>query len=136
MKLHIYAENRRKSKAARKRKKSSQSGFIAKLKRVIKWLRNLLLILIALSILITLTLRWINPPYTSFMLAQRITTDFVPYKINWVPLEEISPQLWIAVVAAEDQKFPNHHGFDLEACLLYTSPSPRDKRQSRMPSSA
>ena len=24
----------------------------------------------------------------------------------------------------------------LEACLLYTSPSPRDKRQSRMPSSA
>ena len=23
-----------------------------------------------------------------------------------------------------------------EACLLYTSPSPRDKRQSRMPSSA
>ena len=26
--------------------------------------------------------------------------------------------------------------FDLERCLLYTSPSPRDKRQSRMPSSA
>ena len=25
---------------------------------------------------------------------------------------------------------------DLDACLLYTSPSPRDKRQSRMPSSA
>ena len=25
---------------------------------------------------------------------------------------------------------------DLNACLLYTSPSPRDKRQSRMPSSA
>ena len=25
---------------------------------------------------------------------------------------------------------------DLEDCLLYTSPSPRDKRQSRMPSSA
>ena len=25
---------------------------------------------------------------------------------------------------------------DLETCLLYTSPSPRDKRQSRMPSSA
>ena len=24
----------------------------------------------------------------------------------------------------------------LQACLLYTSPSPRDKRQSRMPSSA
>ena len=29
------------------------------------------------------------------------------------------------------------HGYmNVEACLLYTSPSPRDKRQSRMPSSA
>ena len=30
--------------------------------------------------------------------------------------------------------FPDY--LPLEACLLYTSPSPRDKRQSRMPSSA
>ena len=30
-----------------------------------------------------------------------------------------------------------NHGYDkLSFCLLYTSPSPRDKRQSRMPSSA
>ena len=28
------------------------------------------------------------------------------------------------------------HGSDMSNCLLYTSPSPRDKRQSRMPSSA
>ena len=28
------------------------------------------------------------------------------------------------------------NGFEVTACLLYTSPSPRDKRQSRMPSSA
>ena len=27
-------------------------------------------------------------------------------------------------------------GFETPTCLLYTSPSPRDKRQSRMPSSA
>ena len=30
----------------------------------------------------------------------------------------------------------SQHFFNLEACLLYTSPSPRDKRQSRMPTSA
>ena len=29
-----------------------------------------------------------------------------------------------------------HHDNRFETCLLYTSPSPRDKRQSRMPSSA
>ena len=30
----------------------------------------------------------------------------------------------------------NRYGMSLKLCLLYTSPSPRDKRQSRMPSSA
>ena len=128
MKIHLYAEDRRKRKKSQKRKKSSQSGFLAKLKRVIKWLRNLVLILVALSILITLALRWINPPYTSFMIAQRISTDFVPYKINWVPLEKISPQLMIAVVAAEDQKFPNHHGFDLKAIQSALQNNKKNKR--------
>ncbi len=71
--------------------------------------------LIGLSLLVTLALRWINPPYTSFMIVQRVSSDFVPYKINWAPLNEISPHLLIAVVASEDQKFPNHHGFDLKA---------------------
>ena len=41
---------------------------------------------------------------------------------------------------AEGQCFPPapliFNAFNLCPCLLYTSPSPRDKRQSRMPSSA
>lgn len=127
MKLNIYAEDRRKRKKSRK-KKSSSSGFVSNLLRAIKWLRNLLLVLIILSVLITLALRWINPPYTSFMVAQRISTDFVPYKINWVPLEEISPQLLIAVIAAEDQKFPNHYGFDLKAIQSALENNKKNKR--------
>ena len=63
-------------------------------------------------------MRWINPPYTSFMFVQRISTDFVPYKINWVSLDNISPHLQIAAVAAEDQKFPTHYGFDLKAIQM------------------
>ena len=31
---------------------------------------------------------------------------------------------------------PNHDGHAFVACLLYTSPSPRDRQRSRMPSSA
>jgi monofunctional biosynthetic peptidoglycan transglycosylase len=34
---------------------------------------------------------------------------------DWVPLSAISPHVQLAVVAAEDQKFPRHRGFDLEA---------------------
>ena len=38
--------------------------------------------------------------------------------------------------AGNDPKAPKFYGDEALACLLYTSPSPRDKRQSRMPSSA
>ena len=114
MNIHIYAENRRTKKRSRKRQKSSP--FIVRaFKRSIRWTRNLVLILVGLSLLITLALRWINPPYTSFMIVQRVSTNFIPYKINWVPVKEISPHLLIAAVAAEDQKFPDHYGFDLKA---------------------
>ena len=41
--------------------------------------------------------------------------------------------LTLLPVTPEDIGFLDHH---LGTCLLYTSPSPRDKRQSRMPSSA
>ena len=34
---------------------------------------------------------------------------------DWVPLEEISPSLPVAVIASEDARFMEHHGFDYEA---------------------
>ena len=41
------------------------------------------------------------------------------------------------IVALKKVRMDNEkEGFPITACLLYTSPSPRDKRQSRMPSSA
>ena len=42
-------------------------------------------------------------------------------------------------LAFADSEIPLSHGESMmtpKLCLLYTSPSPRDKRQSRMPSSA
>ena len=115
MNIHIFAEDRRKKKRSRKRKKSSSSSITCAIRWSLKWSRNVVFILVGLSLLTTLALRWINPPYTSFMLVQRLSTDFIPYKINWVAIEDISPNLLIAVVASEDQKFPQHHGFDFKA---------------------
>lgn len=115
MNIHIYAGNRRAKKRSRKRQKSSSPLIVRAVKRSLRWARNLVLILVGLSLLVTLALRWINPPYTSFMIVQRVSTNFIPYKINWVPVREISPHLLIAAVAAEDQKFPDHYGFDLKA---------------------
>lgn len=41
--------------------------------------------------------------------------DSVPIRFDWRPLDEIAPALPLAVLAAEDQRFPDHHGFDFRA---------------------
>jgi monofunctional biosynthetic peptidoglycan transglycosylase len=75
---------------------------------------------LAALVLAVLLLRWVPPPTTAFMLADRIGAtlegDFgYRNRYDWVPLEEISPQAALAVIAAEDQRFPFHAGFDFES---------------------
>jgi monofunctional biosynthetic peptidoglycan transglycosylase len=60
--------------------------------------------------------RWIPPPTSAFMLQERWAERRPPaIHQRWVPWSRISPHLPIAVVAAEDQRFPQHHGFDLDS---------------------
>ena len=54
-----------------------------------------------------LVLRWVPPPTSAFILLHD-----GPVRHEWVPWPEISRELAIAVVAAEDQRFLEHHGFD------------------------
>jgi monofunctional biosynthetic peptidoglycan transglycosylase len=81
-------------------------------------LGRLLLALPAAAVLVTILLvlpwRWIAPPTSAFMLRESFTTAKVVYR-HWISWNRISPQLPIAVVAAEDQKFPQHAGFDFES---------------------
>ena len=73
-----------------------------------------------LSSIAVLTLRFVPPPLSGFM-AQRwiagvIGRDgFVWLRYRWVPINKVSSNLPISLVAAEDQKFPIHHGFDIDA---------------------
>ena len=63
-----------------------------------------------------LVLRFVPPPTTAFVLAYRVATPGpTPVDRRWVPMARIAPSLAIAVVAAEDQTFPEHHGFDLDS---------------------
>lgn len=61
----------------------------------------------------------VNPPITPLMvirLAEPVSGSGTPrLKKDWVPIEKISPNLQLAVVASEDNKFTEHQGFDLEA---------------------
>jgi monofunctional glycosyltransferase len=89
-------------------------------KRLAWSLAGLIVACIALSVLSVALLRWIDPPYSAFMVQTQIGAwqkhdhSYV-FRRRWVDLNQISPNLPLAVVASEDQKFPEHWGFDVEA---------------------
>ncbi|EOI3569731.1 monofunctional biosynthetic peptidoglycan transglycosylase [Cronobacter dublinensis] len=47
---------------------------------------------------------------------------------DWVSMDEISPWMGLAVIAAEDQKFPEHWGFDMAAIQKAVSHNERSRR--------
>lgn len=81
-----------------------------------RWLLRGALGLLLASALPVLLLRWIPPPTSAVMLA-RTLVEGRAQDYQWVPLERIAPNAALAVVAAEDQKFPDHWGFDFDAIL-------------------
>lgn len=74
--------------------------------------------LIAAVAALVLALRWADPPTSSVILQHRIAGwwrgDPAPVvRQQWVPWARIPKVVALAVVAAEDQRFPDHAGFDL-----------------------
>lgn len=94
-------------KAPRRRSRSLGSRILVRLLRV-------LALAIAGSVLAVVALRWIPPPTTGVMIERRVSALWGgrPYRADyrWVPWQKISPNAGLAVVAAEDQNFPTHHG--------------------------
>jgi len=74
-------------------------------------LARLSLSLILVTTLPVLALRWIDPPITAFMLPS--WWSGIDY--HWVDREQMAPYVALAVIAAEDQRFAYHHGFDFKA---------------------
>ena len=87
-----------------------------------RWLRNKLLhaaiwVVLATAVLI-LPFRWINPPITMFMATDRLHAAIARdrsyrFRHEWVASSDMSANVKVAVVAAEDQRFASHFGFDL-----------------------
>jgi monofunctional biosynthetic peptidoglycan transglycosylase len=72
-----------------------------------------------LSILIVVVFRWVPVLATPLMVLRSmeyiLKGEQMPVRKDWVPLSEVSMHLQKAVIASEDPKFLNHHGFDFEA---------------------
>jgi monofunctional glycosyltransferase len=78
-------------------------SFWQKLKRVFIWL-------FVAQLLYIIILKWVNPPITAIQAGNWI--QGYGLKRDYVDIEDISPNARLAVMASEDQLFPDHSGFD------------------------
>jgi monofunctional biosynthetic peptidoglycan transglycosylase len=82
-------------------------------KRLRKWLLKPIGYFFAITIGLVVVFRFVPVPLTITMLGQWVSGGELHYQ--WRSIDKINPDLAIAVVAAEDQLFPEHNGFDVKA---------------------
>lgn len=101
-----------------KKASSKKIAFKQKIYRIFKWLFKFAIIFFISTVLLVFAMRWINPVTSSIMIQRQISGlfsgefDLINYR--WVNYGDISRFMPIAIVAAEDQNFPNHFGFDFK----------------------
>ena len=95
---------------------SRRKGFLPALWIFVRWLVIGVALFWLLAALTLVAARWIDPPSTALHIQRRLQAWIHnrPYheRYTFIPLNEISPDLQHAVVAAEDARFYQHHGFD------------------------
>lgn len=96
---------------------ASKVSFGKRILLILKSIIKFFALIFISSVLIVFLLRWINPVTSSIMIQRQIESifsgEFDYIKYSWVDYDDCSPYLPIAFVAAEDQNFPNHFGFDV-----------------------
>jgi monofunctional glycosyltransferase len=89
-------------------------------KRLLRLFCGVVLVAAATSFALVLALRWIDPPTSAFMLREQLLdaprgARSRMVRHSWVDWAKTSPHIKVAVIAAEDQHFAEHHGFDFES---------------------
>lgn len=86
---------------------------------ILRILKLLVIAFFGISIFMAILYRFINPPITWLMITRGFErkADGKDFKIDkhWVAFDSIADPMKRAAVAAEDQKFLNHFGFDFKA---------------------
>ncbi|MBC7827754.1 MAG: monofunctional biosynthetic peptidoglycan transglycosylase [Chitinophagaceae bacterium] len=94
--------------------------------RIWRFFKRLFLILFFLQLFYILLLKWVDPPITITQLASWISGHGM--KRNYVGMKQISSYPKLAVLAAEDQLFPDHGGFDwksIEKAMAHNEKNPQ-----------
>ncbi|MEO8804318.1 MAG: monofunctional biosynthetic peptidoglycan transglycosylase [Rudaea sp.] len=90
------------------------------LRRVFRVIFIVLVAWLALTWLVVLVLRFVPPPTSAYMIESKLAAwhagkDNFSIHYHWVPWANVASALPISLIASEDQKFPFHHGFDVQA---------------------
>ncbi|MCQ2285870.1 MAG: monofunctional biosynthetic peptidoglycan transglycosylase [Bacteroidales bacterium] len=99
---------------AKKSKKSSGKKQGKGLAKFLAIVGKILLILFVISLLLPLLYKWVNPNITPLMIIRKMQNG-TPIEHQWVDIDDISQNLIVCAVAAEDNNFLGHNGFDYGA---------------------
>jgi monofunctional biosynthetic peptidoglycan transglycosylase len=80
------------------------------LKKIWKWTKQIVVFLFFFQLFCIILFKWVNPPITITQLVSWISGDGL--KRDYISRNKISYNAKLAVIAAEDQLFPDHSGFD------------------------
>lgn len=101
-------------------------------KRLFKWLLKLSLTVILFSLATVLSVGYFNPSHSALMIERKLShwraNESYSIDREWISYAELPDTLKLAVIAAEDQLFPEHKGFDINAIAKAFK---RNKSQSR-----
>ncbi len=95
------------------------------IKRIWRWFKRTFIVLFIAQLVYVVALKWINPPITITQLVSLIQEHGI--EKEYVPLSEMSVNAGLAVIASEDQLFPDHNGFDwksIQKALDYNQKKP------------
>ncbi|NIY49635.1 monofunctional biosynthetic peptidoglycan transglycosylase [Cedecea colo] len=113
-----------------------KKGRFALLTGIKRWVLRIILTVVGLWIAGIILFSFLPVPFSAVMaerqLSAWLTGDFgyVAHS-GWVSMDEISPWMPLAVIAAEDQKFPEHWGFDMASIEKAISHNERNENRIR-----
>ncbi|MFZ4833232.1 monofunctional biosynthetic peptidoglycan transglycosylase [Rouxiella sp. Mn2063] len=100
--------------------KKSKKGLLA---WPLLWLRRVIFTLVGLWLAGIILFSFLPVPLSAVMVERQLSAwfsgnfNYVAHS-DWVPMDQISSPMALAVIAGEDQKFPTHWGFDVDAIQL------------------
>lgn len=94
-------------------------------KKLWKWTKRIFLFLFFFQLFCILLFKWVNPPITITQLVSYVSGHGL--KRDYVGWNKISYNARLAVIASEDQAFPDHSGFDwknIKKAMAYNKKKP------------